>query len=182
MNEHSFNLAYKEQEPFYIDALYMLGVRSEDFKRLGETDLACACPICGDSKYGKKRRLHFYQKSTVINVNCFNGDCSVKNMTLWSFLKMYSPRIFNSFKDFVRGKYLNEIGSQSKTKEKPKLESFELDDFDFDISETPKEISKLYKFIEAFEKSSTSNDLEKIKQFLKENPSEQVLFKQLLEK
>lgn len=171
-----FNVSYKEQEPFYLDALYSLGIRNEDLKRLSEADIACSCPICGDSRQGNKRRLHFYQRGDVINVNCFNGDCPVVNMTLYTFLKNYSPRILTSYKDFLRSRYLIEIGGRKKKPIKTELEVWTADGL-----EELDEESKLVKFIEGFVQEDEDLDLQKIKEFLACNPESQKEFKMLLE-
>lgn len=111
-------LSFREQIPFFLDAVQQLGCNPKDIHKQ-ELDIACKCPVCGDSRTRKNlKRLHFYQKGDVQNVNCFNGDCSVKNMTLYNFLKTYNNRIFEQFKQFYKRKFLLEIQEWKKPEDK----------------------------------------------------------------
>lgn len=114
-------LSFKEQISFFVDAVKNLGCEESNILKQ-EFDIACKCPVCGDSRTRKNlKRLHFYQKGDVQNVNCFNGDCNVKNMTLYSFLKTYDVRVFEQFKQYYKRKFLWEIQSEA-----PKLQRTEL--------------------------------------------------------
>lgn len=108
-------LEFREYKGFYLDALASLGAKSEDIK-IHDRDIECRCPVCGDSRKGNKRRLHLYQKGEVINVNCFNGDCRVKNYTPYRFFKEFTPSIFQQFQNFYRKRYLLEVSGTSKPK------------------------------------------------------------------
>lgn len=184
-----FDVSFKEQEPFYLEAIKSLGVSPNNIKRVGDEDITCTCPICGDSKIGTKKRLHFYSKGEVINVNCFNGDCPVHNMTLFSFLKTYTPRHFNQFKEFIGRRYLIKISNSSKKAPKQELEGTMIGTmaqigFDFEEKNenvmTPDKIP-LLEFIKGFNKESPRADLIKIKEFLSEHPSQKILFKKLIQ-
>lgn len=152
---------FAEIKSYYLEALSELGV--SEYKEISYEDIACKCPICGDSKYSKsKKRLHLYKKGEVINVNCFNGDCPAKNLTPWKFFKTYTPRVFLKFREASRKQYLRELRVFKETKEIK---------VNLDFLDTTLEKSKLTDFIEAFEPSvSAKDDLEKIKLFLKQNP------------
>lgn len=164
------NLSFQEGEMFVTEALKGLGVT--EFTRLGDRDIACKCPICGDSRYGKKQRLHYYEKNNVINVNCFNGDCPAKNLSVYRFLQTYSPRTFTKFKDYQRSKWLQQLV-------KPK--SKELETLEMQAGWDEVEIkSKLRSFIANFAPESMEHGWLQIMQFLKENPDSQAEFKLLI--
>lgn len=165
------NLSFQEGEMFVTEALKALGV--SEFTRLGDRDIACKCPICGDSRYGRKQRLHYYEKNNVINVNCFNGDCPAKNLSVYRFLQTYSPRTFTKFKDYQRSKWLNQL-VKPKAKE---LESLEMGS-DWMETEMPK--TALRSFIASFAPESMDQGWSQIMQFLKENPDSQAEFKLLI--
>ena len=175
------NLTFKEIESFYLDALESLGVSRTEVARLGETDLACACPICGDSTRGNKRRLHLYQKGEVINVNCFNGDCPAKNLTPFKFMKTYTPRVFTKLRDFSKSRFVQQLAP--KPKEPKELESLTLDNLDDWVVEESKTNPKLLNFIENFQPSEPTNyleDLTLLTTFLSSNPEIVPEFKELL--
>lgn len=161
MNE----LTFREIVPFFESAVTALGTNPNEIKRQ-ENDVFCKCPICGDSRYGNKKRLHLYQKGTVININCFNGDCSVKNYTPYRFFKDFHQRTFNEFRNFYRKRFLLEI---QKPKE-PTLESIDGTSMGlFDVVEIP-EPQKSFKpeieeIVASFE--LTGNDFADIENFKK---------------
>lgn len=131
-------LEFREIVPFFLDAITTLGCNTKDVIK-GDLDIACKCPVCGDSRTRKNlKRLHLYQKQDVINVNCFNGDCPVKNLTPYSFFKDYTPRIFEHFKLYYRKKYFNEI-QLNKLKSTAELESWESNNDLFSVTETPED-------------------------------------------
>lgn len=174
-------LTFDEQKTFYLDSLRNLGVADTDIKIIGPGDIACKCPICGDSRYGNKKRLHLYQKGSVINVNCFNGDCPVKNLTCWSFLKTYEPKTFNQLKSYVSTRYLRELGGGFKSgfnDNKKTLEILGADDvgLDLDYSNNEKlDNQKLLNFIKKFNPSTDwEDDLKTIMSFFKLNADQLV--------
>lgn len=164
------NLSFQEGEMFVTEALKGLGVT--EFSKSGDKDIACKCPICGDSRYGRKQRLHYYEKNNVINVNCFNGDCPAKNLSVYRFLQTYSPRTFTKFKDYQRSKWLQQL-VKPKSKE---LESLEMDS---DWTQTEVK-SALRSFIANFAPESMEHGWSQVMQFLKENPDSQTEFKLLI--
>ena len=88
-------LEFREIVPFFLDCVKQLGCADSDIHKQ-DLDIACRCPVCGDSRTRKNlKRLHLYQKGDVINVNCFNGDCSVKNMTPYRFFQDYKRKFFD---------------------------------------------------------------------------------------
>lgn len=74
--------------------------------------LNCRCPICGDSKYNKKKRRFFFLPGTNFNDNysfyCHN--CGVGG-SLFHFLSTYHPDLHSEyiFKEFLQKKQNTEI-------------------------------------------------------------------------
>lgn len=110
-------LEFREIVPFFLDCVKQLGCADSDIHKQ-DLDIACRCPVCGDSRTRKNlKRLHLYQKGDVINVNCFNGDCSVKNMTPYRFFEDYNSRVFEQFKNFYKRKFFDQIQVEKAAKE-----------------------------------------------------------------
>ena len=53
------------------------------------------CVVCGDSKTGRKHRLHLYEKGGQTYVKCFNCDLSTN---MFGFIKTYFPQYFTQYK------------------------------------------------------------------------------------
>ena len=114
-NHHS--LEFREIAPFFLDCVKQLGCQESDIHKQ-DLDIACRCPVCGDSRTRKNlKRLHLYQKGDVINVNCFNGDCSVKNMTPYKFFQDYNSRVFEQFKNFYKRRFFDQVQVERAAKE-----------------------------------------------------------------
>lgn len=110
-------LGFREIAPFFLDCVKQLGCQDSDIHKQ-DLDIACRCPVCGDSRTRKNlKRLHLYQKGDVINVNCFNGDCSVKNMTPYRFFEDYNSRVFEQFKNFYKRKFFDQIQVEKAQRE-----------------------------------------------------------------
>lgn len=110
-------LEFREIVPFFLDCVKQLGCADSDIHKQ-DLDIACKCPVCGDSRTRKNlKRLHLYQKGDVINVNCFNGDCSVKNMTPYRFFEYYNSRVFEQFKNFYKRKFFDQIQVEKAQRE-----------------------------------------------------------------
>lgn len=110
-------LEFREIAPFFLDCVKQLGCADSDIHKQ-DLDIACRCPVCGDSRTRKNlKRLHLYQKGDVINVNCFNGDCSVKNMTPYRFFEDYNSRVFEQFKNFYKRKFFDQIQVEKAQRE-----------------------------------------------------------------
>ena len=110
-------LEFREIVPFFLDCVKQLGCADSDIHKQ-DLDIACRCPVCGDSRTRKNlKRLHLYQKGDVINVNCFNGDCSVKNMTPYRFFEDFNYRVFEQFKNFYKRKFFDQIQVEKAAKE-----------------------------------------------------------------
>ncbi len=112
-------------------------------------DIACRCPICGDSKVkANSKRLHLYKKGDLELVNCFNAGCAVENKTMYAFLRDFYPNLLpeykrNTFRDKINElKSLKEVTSIDK---KPGLESIS----DWENSEVAK--------MESSDKSDSKN-------------------------
>ena len=110
-------LEFREIAPFFLDCVKQLGCQESDIHKQ-DLDIACRCPVCGDSRTRKNlKRLHLYQKGDVININCFNGDCSVKNMTPYRFFEDYNSRVFEQFKNFYKRKFFDQIQVEKAQRE-----------------------------------------------------------------
>ena len=110
-------LEFREIAPFFLDCVKQLGCQDSDIHKQ-DLDIACRCPVCGDSRTRKNlKRLHLYQKGDVINVNCFNGDCSVKNMTPYRFFQDYNARVFEQFKNFYKRKFFDQVQVERDAKD-----------------------------------------------------------------
>jgi len=83
-----------------IDIKYFkLAVGGENIGKETPDDIAVRCPVCGDSRTNKRmKRLHLYNKNTVTQVSCFNGDCPVVNKTVYSFLRDFYPALLTQYK------------------------------------------------------------------------------------
>lgn len=110
-------LEFREIVPFFLDCVKQLGCADSDIHKQ-DFDIACRCPVCGDSRTRRNlKRLHLYQKGEVINVNCFNGDCSVKNLTPYKFFEQYNSRVFEQFKNFYKRRFFDQIQVVKASKE-----------------------------------------------------------------
>ena len=58
-------------------------------------DISAKCPVCGDSKTGKKHRLHLYERDGLTLVKCFN--CGLHN-NMYNFIKNYFPNYLFNYK------------------------------------------------------------------------------------
>lgn len=166
-------LEFREIVPFFLDCIKQLGCQESDILKQ-DFDIACKCPVCGDSRTRRNlKRLHLYQKGDVINVNCFNGDCSVKNMTPYRFFQDYNSRIFEQFKQFYKRRFFNEIvdSSSLKTKESETAKFDKVQDL-FEVTEIQdptRELSKtqILEMIQDFEWSyNDEQDLANFKELV----------------
>lgn len=91
-----------------IDIKYFkLAVGLENIGKETSSDISARCPVCGDSKIKKhSKRLHLYNKNSVTNVSCFNGDCPVVNKTVYSFLRDFYPAFLSKYKNETFGSNL----------------------------------------------------------------------------
>ena len=82
-----------------IDIKYFKMAVGDSNIRETDNDIAVSCPVCGDSRTNRNsRRLHLYKKGDHTGVNCFNGDCSVENKTVFSFLRDFFPNHLSSYR------------------------------------------------------------------------------------
>ncbi|MCK5535431.1 MAG: hypothetical protein KAI79_01325, partial [Bacteroidales bacterium] len=86
-----------------------------------DVDISAKCPICGDGKKRNSKRLHIYNKGTVTNINCFNGDCPVENKTVYSFLRDFYPDILPQYKRETFGDKIDDMKSTSALKSIKKI-------------------------------------------------------------
>lgn len=110
-----------------IDIKYFKMAVGDSNIRETDNDIAVSCPVCGDSRTNRNsRRLHLYKKGDHTGVNCFNGDCSVENKTVFSFLRDFFPNHLSSYRREKFQDNMHQLG---------KLSSSGSDDvFDFGIS------------------------------------------------
>lgn len=165
-------LEFREIAPFFLDCVKQLGCQESDIHKQ-DFDIACKCPVCGDSRTRKNlKRLHLYQKGDVINVNCFNGDCSVKNMTPYRFFQDYNSRVFEQFKNFYKRKFFDHIQVERAAKELKSSDQFnkvkeeDLFAVDPEIQDPERETNKqvILEMIQGFEWTlDDSKDMEAFK-------------------
>lgn len=165
-------LEFREIVPFFLDCVKQLGCADSDIHKQ-DLDIACKCPVCGDSRTRKNlKRLHLYQKGDVINVNCFNGDCSVKNMTPYRFFEDYNSRVFEQFKNFYKRKFFDQIQVEKAQRELKSEDPFnrvnedDLFAFNPEIQDPERETNKqvILEMIQGFEWTlDDSKDMEAFK-------------------
>lgn len=97
-----------------IDIKYFkLAVGQENIGKETKVDISSRCPVCGDSRTKKSsKRLHLYIKNGKTKCNCFNGDCSVQNKSMYSFLYSYYPSLIDNYK---RETFFNNIDNLKQT-------------------------------------------------------------------
>ena len=165
-------LEFREIAPFFLDCVKQLGCAESDIHKQ-DLDIACRCPVCGDSRTRKNlKRLHLYQKGDVINVNCFNGDCSVKNMTPYRFFQDYNARVFEQFKNFYKRKFFDQVQVERAAKDLKSSDQFnkvkeeDLFAVDPEIQDPERETNKqvILEMIQGFEWTlDDSKDMEAFK-------------------
>lgn len=165
-------LEFREIAPFFLDCVKQLGCQDSDIHKQ-DLDIACRCPVCGDSRTRKNlKRLHLYQKGDVINVNCFNGDCSVKNMTPYKFFQDYNSRVFEQFKNFRKRRFFDQVQVERAAKELKSSDHFnkvkeeDLFAVDPEIQDPEREANKqvILEMIQGFEWTlDDSKDMEAFK-------------------
>lgn len=165
-------LEFREIAPFFLDCVKQLGCQESDIHKQ-DFDIACRCPVCGDSRTRKNlKRLHLYQKGDVINVNCFNGDCSVKNMTPYKFFQDYNSRVFEQFKNFYKRKFFDQVQVERAAKDLKSSDQFnkvkeeDLFAVDPEIQDPEREANKalILEMIQGFEWTlDDSKDMEAFK-------------------
>jgi hypothetical protein len=139
-----------------LDVKYFkLAVGLDSIGKETDVDIAARCPVCGDSRSNKRmKRLHLYTKGNVTNVNCFNGDCSVHNKTVYSFLRDFYPALLSQYKKENFGNTLEKLAKGetedvfASFKEKKEEKSTEVLIHDLtpylkDISEVPEALEYL---------------------------------------
>ena len=96
-----------------IDVKYFkLAVGMDNIGKETDVDISARCPICGDSRKKKNsKRLHLYTKGTVTNINCFNGDCSCQNKTVYSFLRDFFPPLLDKYKKEQFGNTMKKLAN-----------------------------------------------------------------------
>ena len=81
-----------------VEAKYFKLAVSGPYRESG-VDIAVKCPICGDSKTKRSKRLHLYHKDSKTRVKCFNGGCLIESPhTLGRFLKLYYPDLYQDYR------------------------------------------------------------------------------------
>jgi len=136
-----------------IDVKYFrLAVGSDRIGRDSDLDISARCPVCGDScTNSRKKRLHLYTKQGLDRslVHCFNGDCSVQNKTMYSFLRDFFPSLLDQYKRENFSTTIQKLGSSEdvferfKTNEQPKspVQVHDLSTYLKDIIEVPQALS-----------------------------------------
>lgn len=91
---------------------FELAVGSANIKKTTDVDISARCPHCSaDEKWKNTSRLHLYTKGEVTNVNCFTGDCFVKNRTVYSYLRDFYPTLLEGYKrETFKEQFDNAVG------------------------------------------------------------------------
>lgn len=163
---------------------FKLQVQESNIKSENLVDIQACCPVCGDSHYGNKARLHLYTKNNLTFVNCFNGGCPVENRTVFTFLRDFFPEFFNNYKretfqsrlqnlkeDFGNSnnsisEIQNVFGSVSKGSEKSKESGFFDNTFTDLIRSTKENTNESETLQSAFSNLRTSKEPESVKSTL----------------
>lgn len=146
-----------------IDVKYFkLAVGSDRVGRQTDVDISARCPICGDSQKKKSsKRLHLYTKDGKTgHVNCFNGDCSCQNKTMYSFLRDFYPALLPQYKRENFQNTMNTLSSNGN------LESTEDDVFASFVKEQRQEITEKIKeadIVKTYDLSPFLTDLKESK-------------------
>jgi len=90
---------------------FKMAVNASDYKETAG-DIACRCPICGDSKKKKNsKRLHLYNKGNTDTdfVSCFNAGCACENKTMYTFLRDFYPQLLPAYKKETFGDKIDNL-------------------------------------------------------------------------
>lgn len=131
-----------------------MAVSQNYIKRESDTDISARCPLCSSHERWKNTsRLHLYTKNGITNVNCFSGDCAVKNKTVYSFLKEFYPNLLGQYKRENFGNTLEKLASgdvfaqfakpKEKNQDKTDILHHDLTSFFIDIQSAPKALQYL---------------------------------------
>lgn len=97
-----------------IDIKYFKLAVGKNLGKETDSDISARCPVCGDSRTNKRStRLHLYKKGDHTGVNCFNGDCSVENKTVYSFLRDFYPEHLSGYRREKFQENLATLGADS---------------------------------------------------------------------
>lgn len=140
---------------------FFMAVGKNDIGKESDVDIAVRCPVCSsDMRWKHTRRLHLYEKNNVTQINCFSGDCSIKNKTVYSFLRDFYPSLLEQYKrenfnntmqKLAKGETETDVFTQFKKTEKdkkPKIQpvvTHDLTQFIKPIQEVPNAIEYLKK-------------------------------------
>lgn len=85
----------------------LLSPRLEQFKRKSDRLYNFKCPICGDSKDGRKTRGYIFEKKGILRFHCHNCNASMK---FEYFMKQLDPNLYYEY----RKETLLESGSNTE--------------------------------------------------------------------
>jgi len=88
---------------------FKLAVGLDNIGQETAVDITARCPVCGDSRNKRKKRLHLYTKNSITNVNCFNGDCAAHNKSVYGFLKDFFPALLPQYKRETFGNTMEKL-------------------------------------------------------------------------
>jgi hypothetical protein len=135
-----------------IDVKYFkLAVGLDSIGKQTDDDISARCPMCSsDERWKRSRRLHLYNKNGITNINCFSGDCSARNKTMYSFLRDLYPSLLAQYKRDTFSNTMDDLANggngdvfssfKAEVKEKPlkEVHTQDLSSFLTDIAEVPK--------------------------------------------
>lgn len=90
---------------------FKMAINSSNYKET-PSDIACKCPICGDSKKKQNsKRLHLYTKDNVDTdfVSCFNAGCPCTNKNMYTFLRDFYPQLLPAYKKEMFNDKMNDL-------------------------------------------------------------------------
>ena len=109
----------------YIDVKYFKYAVGSNIGKETSNDIASRCILCGDSKDGKKKRLHLFTKPSFEGsvIHCFNCEFTGN---MFSFLKSASPHLYEQYKQEKRNSSFEWLKSQHPVETEQEFEEAEI--------------------------------------------------------
>ena len=91
---------------------FKIAIGLDNIRKDSDVDISARCPHCSsDPRWKHTSRLHLYEKNGITQVNCFTGDCSVKNKTVYSFLRDFYPNLLDKYKREMFGNTMQKLAA-----------------------------------------------------------------------
>ena len=104
---------------------FKMAINANSYKE-SENDIACKCPICGDSaKKKNSKRLHLYNKGNTDTdfVSCFNAGCPCVNKNMYTFLRDFYPHLLAEYKKETFGDKIENLKQHQSLKDLVSLDA-----------------------------------------------------------